>query len=70
MTFPQNDVMPRPEIPCCLPDVAAISGSQLTSFMHYCETIGDRTFDEYSKFDQFSVAEFRKRLASVVNPVS
>jgi acetoacetyl-CoA synthetase len=59
MVFLNNDVMPRPEIPCFRPDVAAIAGSQLTSFMHYCETIAGQNF-EYTRFEQFSVDEFRK----------
>ncbi len=60
MVFPNNDVMPRSGIPCFRPDVAAIAGSQLTSFKHYCETIEGQNFGEYTRFEQFSVDEFRK----------
>src|SRR5436190_21122860 len=60
MVFPNNDVVPRPEIPCFRPDVAAIAGSQLTAFMHYCETVAGQNFAEYTRFEQFSVDEFHK----------
>jgi acetoacetyl-CoA synthetase len=48
-----------PDLPTFLPDVNSIARSQLTSFMHYCETAAGRAFDEYTQFEQFSVEDFR-----------
>ena len=41
------------------PNQAAVAGSQLTAFLHWCEAETERCFPDHSAFDRFSVEEFR-----------
>ena len=58
MSLLENGSPPYAPLPVFTPNTEKVVRSQLTSFMHYCETCTGRTFGSYAQFDQFSVEEF------------
>ena len=65
MSLLENGSPPYAPLPVFTPNTEKVVRSQLTSFMHYCETCTGRTFGSYAQFDQFSVEGVPHVLASI-----